>query len=102
MGFYRRLLNLGRRSRVYRDVDRELSFHIAERVDDLVAAGMNRDEARRAAERQFGNYSLQTERTRDVDVIGCLDSIGQDVRHALRMMRRSVGFTAVAIITLAF
>jgi len=56
MAWYPRLRNLTRRDRVDRDIDRELSFHISERVDDLVASGVSEDEARRAAKKQFGNW----------------------------------------------
>ena len=68
MSWLRRLFNLLRSNRHSRDLDRELRFHIAERTDDLVAAGMHRTLAELEARRRFGNYGGQKERARDVDI----------------------------------
>ena len=74
MSWLRRLLNTFRPGRVERDIDRELSFHIAERTEQLQAQGMSREEAVRRARIQFGNPSVQRERTRDVDVAAWVDA----------------------------
>lgn len=100
MAWHKRLLNLLRPGRLRREIERETAFHIAERVDDLMAAGMSREAAERTARRQFGNVLIQQERTRDVDVVLWLESLLADVRYALRGLRRGPGFALVAILSL--
>ena len=82
------------------DIEREMAFHMAERADDLVARGMSEADARREARRRFGNPSVQKERTRDADVLTWLESLGADVRYAVRALRASPGFALVAILSL--
>src|SRR5690349_7809910 len=101
MGLLQRLRNLTRRDQLDRDLERELSFHIAERMDELVDAGLSKEEARLAAIRQFGNYAIEKERTRDMDVFGWLESVAQDVRYGSRMIRKNVVFALVVILSLA-
>ena len=101
MPLYRRLANVFRLRRVDRELEDELAFHIAERTDDLVAAGMTPEQARLQAARAFGNYAVQKERTRDMDVAGWLESWGRDLRHGARQLRLNPGFTAVAVLSLA-
>jgi len=100
MGWYRRFVNVLRPNRVSADIQRELEFHMAERADDLVAAGMNEVDARREARRRFGNPGVQKERTRDADLLTWLESIAADVRYALRALRASPGFALVAVLSL--
>ena len=100
MGWYRRFINVLRPNRVSADIRREMEFHMAERADDLVAGGMGEAEARHEARRRFGNPSMQHERTRDTDVLTWLESLGADVRYALRALRASPGFAVVAIVSL--
>ena len=100
MAWYRRFLNLLRSNRLSADIQREIDFHMAERADDLVASGMSPTDARREARRRFGNPPLQQERTRDVDVLTWLESLGADVRYALRALRASPAFSLVAILSL--
>ena len=101
MAWYRRLFNNLRSNRLSSDIQREIDFHIAERIDDLVADGMSEPDARREARRRFGNSSVQKERTRDADLLTWLESLGADVRYAVRGMRSSPGFAAVIVISLA-
>lgn len=101
MAWYHRLRNVFRRDRVQRDVDRELSFHLAERADDLRAGGLSVDEAVRNARKQFGNLTLQVERTRDIDVAGWLEAVLRDFRYSLRSLAKAPVFTATVIVTLA-
>ena len=100
MGLYRRFVNLLRSNRLSADIDREMAFHMAERADDLVAGGMSEDDARREARRRFGNPGMQKERTRDADVMTWLESVGADVRYAVRALRASPGFALVTIVSL--
>jgi putative ABC transport system permease protein len=101
MAWLERLVNLGRSERLSKDLDRELAFHIEERVDELVASGMSEAEARREARRRFGEPSRQRERMRDADVLVWLDTVFGDLRYALRALRRSPVFSLVAILSLA-
>jgi predicted permease len=86
---------------VLRDIDREIAFHIREREDELRAAGVPAEEAPRRARLQFGNALAQRDRMRDVDVTGLLDAVLRNLRLALRGMRRSPGFAAAVVLTLA-
>ena len=100
MGRYRRFVNVLRPNRVSADIQRELEFHMAERADELMAAGMSEVDARREARRRFGNAGVQKERTRDADLLTWLESLGGDVRYAWRALRASPGFALVAILSL--
>ncbi len=100
MAWYHRLRNTVRSERLSGDLDRELEFHLAERVDELVESGMSEEEARREARLRFGNPGVLKERTRERDVLPWLESLGADVRYALRSLRASPGFAAVAILSL--
>ena len=66
MGWYKRVRNLTRRDQIDRDIERELAFHLAERVDEYIGAGMCRSEAVRKARRQMGNYTIHKEGMRDM------------------------------------
>jgi predicted permease len=100
MAWHHRILNIFRSNRISRDIQREIDFHIAERVDDLVAAGVPESEARRAARRQFGNEGAQHEETRRMDIADWVQSVAGDVRYALRAMLHSPVFAVVTIASL--
>jgi hypothetical protein len=76
MSWLTRLRNVFRSDKVSNEIDRELTFHPAERTDDLVAGGMSRAAARREARRRFGNYTLQKEDTRERNLLVWLDTPG--------------------------
>ena len=101
MSILRRLLNLGRPEHLSRDIEREISFHLRERVEELRALGVPEAEAILEARKQFGNPTFQRERTRDADVIAWLDSLLGDVRYGVRALGRSPAFTVVAVASLA-
>ena len=101
MSWLRRLINTFRPGRLHRDIDRELSFHIAERVDQLRDEGMSLDDARFAAQRQFGNALRIREDTHETNNIGWVERLTHDLRVTLRMIRKSPGFALAAILTLA-
>jgi putative ABC transport system permease protein len=101
MAWFHRVWNALRPGRVEGDIDRELSFHVAERADALRAAGVGDDEAIRLARRQLGNVIVQRERTRDVDVAAWLDALLRHVRLAVRTLTRTPGFSATVVVMLA-
>jgi hypothetical protein len=82
-------------------LNEEIQFHLAEEAAERQAAGLSPAEARRAAERDFGNVPLIRERTRDAWGWGEAERLLQDARHGLRSLRRQWGFSTVAVSTLA-
>ena len=94
MAWYHRLINVVRPDRVSGDLEREIAAHLAERTDDLVAAGMSERDAAEAARRRFGNRTMHKERARDADGFVWLESLIADVRYAVRALRMSPGFHA--------
>ena len=78
------------------DIDRELSSHIQQCIDDLMASGMTEEEARRTASRRFGNYQQYKERTRDMDIHLFMESLAKDARYSIRGLRKITQHTVDA------
>jgi hypothetical protein len=95
------LLNLFRRADVSQAIDDELRYHIDERSDTLMARGLSEREARRQATHRFGNVMYHTERTREFDLPPAIENLFEDVRYAVRSLRRSPAFTIAAVATFA-
>ncbi len=101
MPWHARLRNVFRTERLNEELDSELAFHIAETADRLAGEGMAQDEAWREARRRLGNYSIQKERTREMNLMGWLEAIRGDISYGLRQLRLNPGFAAVAVLSLA-
>ena len=97
----RRLMYFLRRSRHDADLRDEIEAHRAHRQDALERDGLAPGAAARASRRAIGNVTLAVEDARDVWAMRVLDSAQQDVRGAVRGLRKSAGFSAVVIGTLA-
>jgi predicted permease len=90
-----------RRNRLYGDLGDEMRLHLEERTEQFMSEGMSRTEAEQAARRAFGNATVLEERSREVWQFPLLESLGTDLKLVFRRLRKSPGFAATVILTLA-
>src|SRR5437588_12867429 len=92
---------MSRRKRMLEELDQDIRDHIERETQDNIERGMSPEEARYAAVRKFGNVTRVKEDTREVWSVVWLEQLVEDIRFGLRMLRNNLGFTAVAMLTLA-
>jgi predicted permease len=101
MSWLSRFVNSIRSGRLDRDLADEIQFHVERRIDDNIRGGMSPEDAVRAARRNFGNQLRLRESSRDIRLLPWLESIAQDVRFGLRMLRKNPAITSVALLSLS-
>src|SRR5262245_48816109 len=96
-----RLRAMVRPPAVEQEIDDELRFHVDHQVESYVANGYDRAEALRRARLEFGGVDQVKEEYRDALGLRIIEDLRRDIGYAIRTFRRSPGFTATAVVSIA-
>jgi putative ABC transport system permease protein len=96
-----RFRSLFKRNQVEHDLSEELLYHIDQKTQQYIAAGMSAEEARRNARREFGGLEQSKENCRDTRRVSHIEDLLQDLGFGIRVLRNSPGFAMAAILSLA-